>query len=75
MLLRWSLGQASAAAAIEQAVGAAIDAGFRSADLWPGGGLPTDGLTRVGTAGMTQAIVDRIAIGRAAPDAVAAREQ
>ena len=75
MLLRWSLGQAGAAAAIEQAVGAAIDAGFRSADLWPGGGLPTDGLTRVGTAGMTQAIVDRIAIGRAAPDAVAAREQ
>ena len=39
-----------------------------------GGGLPTDGLTRVGTAAMTQAIVDRIAIGRAAPEAVAARE-
>ena len=74
MLLRWSLGQADAAAAIEEAVGTAIDDGFRSADLWPGAGLPTAGLTRVGTVGMTQAIVDRIAIGRAAPDAVAARE-
>ena len=42
MLLRWSLGQAGAAAAIEQAVGAAIDDGFRSADLWPGvGSRPT----------------------------------
>jgi 3-isopropylmalate dehydrogenase len=75
MLLRWSLGRAEAAAAIEGAVGAALDDGFRSADLWPGVGQPTHGLTRVGTAGMTQAIVDRIAIRRAAPETVAARDR
>ena len=71
MLLRWSLGQADAASAIEAAVSAAIDDGFRSADLWPGPGLPADGLTRVGTVGMTRAIVERIAIRRTAADAVA----
>jgi 3-isopropylmalate dehydrogenase len=75
MLLRWSLGQAEAAAAIEGALTVALDDGFRSADLWPGDGLPTRGLTRVGTAGMTQAIVDRIAIRRAAPETVAARDR
>jgi 3-isopropylmalate dehydrogenase len=75
MLLRWSLGQADAAASIEAAVSAAIDDGFRSADLWPGAGLPTDGLIRVGTVGMTQAIVERMAIRRAAPDPVAARDR
>jgi len=61
MLLRWSLGRADAAAAIERAVAVALDDGFRSADLWPGDGLPTAGLSRVGTAGMTRAIVERIA--------------
>jgi 3-isopropylmalate dehydrogenase len=75
MLLRWSLGQAEAADAIEAAVASAIDDGFRSADLWPGAGQPATGLTRVGTAGMTQAIVERIAIRRAAPDTVAARDR
>ena len=75
MLLRWSLGQADAAAAIERAVAVALDDGFRSADLWPGDGLPTAGLSRVGTAGMTRAIVDRIAIRRAAPETVAARDR
>ncbi len=75
MLLRWSLGQADAAAAIERAVAVALDDGFRSADLWPGDGLPTAGLNRVGTAGMTRAIVDRIAIRRAAPETVAARDR
>jgi 3-isopropylmalate dehydrogenase len=75
MLLRWSLGQAGAADAIEAAVASAIDDGFRSADLWPGAGQPATGLTRVGTAGMTQAIVERIAIRRAAPDTVAARDR
>ena len=63
MLLRWSLGQAAAAAAIEAAVSATLDDGFRTADLWPAVGLPADGLTRVGTAGMTAAIVDRIQVG------------
>ena len=65
MLLRWSLGQAEAAAAIEAAVTSTIDAGFRSADLWPAADQPVDGLTRVGTAGMTQAIVERVGQGQA----------
>ncbi len=71
MLLRWSLGQSDAAVAIEAAVSQVIDDGFRTADLWPAAGGATAGLTRVGTAAMTQAIVDRIAIRRPAPEAVA----
>jgi 3-isopropylmalate dehydrogenase len=71
MLLRWSLGQAAAAVAIEAAVGQVIDDGFRTADLWPAEGGSTAGLTRVGTAAMTQAIVDRIAVRRSASEAVA----
>jgi len=71
MLLRWSLGQADAAAAVEAAVSRVIDDGFRTADLWPAEGGSTAGLTRVGTAAMTQAIVDRIALRRPAPEAVA----
>jgi 3-isopropylmalate dehydrogenase len=71
MLLRWSLGQAGAATAIEAAVSQVIDDGFRTADLWPAAGGSTAGLTRVGTAAMTQAIVDRIAIRRPASEAVA----
>jgi 3-isopropylmalate dehydrogenase len=73
MLLRWSLGRAAAAEAIEAAVGRALDDGYRTADLWPVDSTDTDGLTRVGTVEMTEAIVDRIAIRRAAPDPVAAR--
>jgi 3-isopropylmalate dehydrogenase len=71
MLLRWSLGQAEAAAAIESAVSQVIDDGFRTADLWPAEGGSSAGLTRVGTAAMTEAIVDRIAIRRPAPEAMA----
>ena len=37
MLLRWSLGQADAAAAVEGAVAAALDAGVRTRDLMPAG--------------------------------------
>ena len=73
MLLRWSLGRAEAAETIEAAVGRALDDGFRTADLWPVGRADTNGLTRVGTVGMTEAIVERIAIRRAAPETVAAR--
>ena len=73
MLLRWSLGRAAAAEAVEAAVGAALDDGFRTADLWPVDGAGVNGLTRVGTVGMTDAIVERIAIRRAAPETVAAR--
>jgi 3-isopropylmalate dehydrogenase len=73
MLLRWSLGRTAAAEAIEAAVGRALDDGFRTADLWPVDGADAAGLTKVGTIEMTQAIVDRIAIRRAAPETVAAR--
>jgi 3-isopropylmalate dehydrogenase len=61
MLLRWSLGQAEAADSIEAAVGAALDDGLRTADLWPAdGGDAVDGLTRLGTLEMTEAIVARL---------------
>ena len=35
MMLRWSLGQPEAAAAIEAAVDDALDAGYRTKDLMP----------------------------------------
>jgi 3-isopropylmalate dehydrogenase len=58
MLCRWSLGRADAAAAIEAAVGQALDDGMRTPDLMP----PDDReLSQVGTAGMTQAITERVA--------------
>jgi len=58
MLCRWSLGRADAADAIEAAVGLALDDGMRTPDLMP----PDDrGLSPVGTAGMTQAITERLA--------------
>jgi 3-isopropylmalate dehydrogenase len=73
MLLRLSLGREDAAAAIEKAVAATLDDGLRTADLVPPTGDDT-GLTRVGTRAMTDAIVQRIAIPRAAPGTpVAAR--
>jgi 3-isopropylmalate dehydrogenase len=73
MLLRLSLGLEDAAAAIEAAVSRALDDGYRTADLLPTDGDET-GLMRVGTQAMTAAIVDRIAISRAAPvDPVAVR--
>ena len=62
MLLRWSLGEAAAADAVEAAVGRALDDGFRTGDLGSG-----PGTTAVGTVGMTRAIVDRIAIPRPVP--------
>ncbi len=66
MLLRWSLGRAGAADAVEAAVSRALDDGFRTADLWPVDGAATDGLTRVGTLAMTRAIVERLAVGAGA---------
>lgn len=73
MLLRWSLGRTDAAEAIEAAVGRTLDDGYRTADLWPVDGQNQDGLIRVGTVGMADEIVERIAIRRAAPETVAAR--
>ena len=72
MLLRLSLGREDAAAAIEAAVSDALHDGFRTADLIPPGADET-GLRRVGTTGMTKAIVDRIGIPEAARATAAAR--
>jgi 3-isopropylmalate dehydrogenase len=50
MLLRYSLGESEAAAAIEAAVRKVIDAGYRTGDIF------TEGTKRVGTSGMGEAI-------------------
>ncbi|HEX7472919.1 MAG TPA: 3-isopropylmalate dehydrogenase [Candidatus Limnocylindrales bacterium] len=70
MLCRWSLGRADVAEAIEAAVSGALDDGFRTADLIaPAGGAH---LTVSGGREMARAVVDRIAIRRAAPETAAA---
>jgi len=70
MLCRWSLGREDVAAAIEAAVAAALDDGFRTADLV---GPRASGHETVGGGReMARAVVDRIAIGRAAPATAAA---
>jgi 3-isopropylmalate dehydrogenase len=66
MLMRWSLQRRDVAEAIEAAVSGALDDGYRTADLLPPGGAEA-GLRTVGTQDMTAAIVERIAIPRAAP--------
>jgi 3-isopropylmalate dehydrogenase len=71
MMLLLSLGQFEAGDAIDAAVSAALDDGFRTADLVPPSGDET-GLRRVGTTGMTAAIVERIAIRGAARATAAA---
>ena len=60
MLLRWSLGRADVADAVERAVGAALDAGYRTADLWPRTAAAAEACVRIGTVGMADAIVARI---------------
>jgi 3-isopropylmalate dehydrogenase len=60
MMLRWSLGQPEAAAAIERAVDSVLDAGYRTKDLLPAGGEVA--LSLVGTREMARVIGDRIAI-------------
>jgi 3-isopropylmalate dehydrogenase len=64
MLLRWSLGLAAAADGVEAAVRAAIDDGWRTADLVPPDG-DSSGLRVVGTRAMTDAVVERL--GAAVP--------
>jgi len=54
MMLRYSLGQAAAAEAIDRAVGAVIDEGLRTGDIW------SEGTRRVGTAEMGEAIAAKI---------------
>ncbi len=61
MMLRWSLGQPEAAAAIEQAVSSVLDAGYRTRDLLPAHS-DAAALTLVGTREMARVIGDRIAI-------------
>ena len=57
MLLRHALDAAGEADAVEQAVGATLAAGHRTADLAPDGGAAV-----LGGAAMTQQIVDRLAV-------------
>jgi len=70
MLLRLSLGRDDVASAVEAAVSAALDDGFRTADLVAPGAADTG--RRVGTTEMTEAIVARIAIPEAARETAAA---
>jgi 3-isopropylmalate dehydrogenase len=56
MMLRYSLGEEAAAAAIEAAVDKAIDSGLRTGDLFTG----ADGETKVGTVAMAEAIAAAI---------------
>jgi 3-isopropylmalate dehydrogenase len=71
MLLRWSLGHDVAATAVEGAVSAALDDGYRTRDLLPpdvdAATAEAAGMRVVGTAEMARAIVDRIAIDRPVP--------
>ena len=62
MMLRWSLGQPEAAAAIETAVDRTLDAGYRTKDLLPAHPAESAALTLVGTREMARVIGDRIAI-------------
>jgi 3-isopropylmalate dehydrogenase len=64
MLLRWSLGQEAAARAIEDAVGATLDDGYRTRDLVPAA-TDAGGLRVVGTAAMTDAVIERLGGGSA----------
>lgn len=52
MLLRYSLKEEAAARAIEEAVDKALEAGWRTADLWH------EGFKKADTATMTQAVID-----------------
>ena len=59
MLLRLSLGRAEAAEAIEAAVNAALDAGWRTVDIGAAG-KPRDRLQVVGTTAFTSAVVEAL---------------
>ncbi len=62
MLLRLSLGREDAAAAIERAVGAALDAGWRTGDLADAAN-PDDGLVVVGTTAFATAVIEQLGAG------------
>jgi 3-isopropylmalate dehydrogenase len=65
MMLRWSFGHDEAARAIEAAVAATIDDGVRTADLMPTDPALAAAMEQVGTVGMTDAILARLAGGGA----------
>jgi 3-isopropylmalate dehydrogenase len=62
MLLRWSLGRTDAAEAVEAAVAAALDDGWRTGDLAEASN-PDDGLVVVGTTAFATAVIDRLQVG------------
>ena len=62
MMLRWSLGQAAAADAIEAAVNGVLVDGIRTKDLMPSNPAEAASCTVVGTTEMARMIGDRIAI-------------
>ena len=66
MLARWSLGRADVAAAIERAVYAALDAGWRTPDLARESDT-TDGLVVVGTIGFATAVIERLGAAAEVP--------
>jgi 3-isopropylmalate dehydrogenase len=70
LLARWSLGREDVAAAIEAAVGRALDDGIRTYDLMSAAG---EGGSPAGTRAMTEAIIGRIAITGAARATAAAQ--
>jgi 3-isopropylmalate dehydrogenase len=70
MLFRLSLGRDDVAAALESAVSAVLDDGYRTADLIPSAAVEP-AVRRMGTIGMTEAIVERIAIAEVARETAA----
>jgi 3-isopropylmalate dehydrogenase len=65
MLLRLSLGREDAASAIEAAVSAALDAGWRTGDL-ADPAIGDDGLVVVGTTPFASAVIEQLTAGVAA---------
>jgi 3-isopropylmalate dehydrogenase len=65
MMLRWSFDLHDAAAAIEDAVTAAIDDGIRTADIMPPDPALAAAMEPAGTVGMADAILARLAGGGA----------
>jgi 3-isopropylmalate dehydrogenase len=57
MLCRWSLGRADVASAIEAAVGSALDDGYRTPDLVPGGVAATGSGVRIVGGGEMASVV------------------
>jgi 3-isopropylmalate dehydrogenase len=71
MLLRLSLGRTDAADAVEAAVSAVLDAGWRTGDIAAAGG-PDERLEVVGTMAFASAVVDTLAAGAGAATGVPA---